>query len=114
MARRKTKKQIEEEKNKAREKIAEYFSKADEIFNEDKVWANRYVAKARRLAMKQRIRIVRELKRRFCKHCYSFLKPSVNCRIRTHEGKVVYYCLECKKFMRFPYIKEQKAKRSKK
>ena len=103
-------KKSKEHKEIARERIKILFKQAKEIFKKDKKLANRYVNLARELAMKFKIRIPPELKRRFCKHCYSYLMPSINVRVRTREGKVVYSCLECKKFMRFPYIREQKAK----
>ena len=88
----------------AKEKIAKLFEKANAIFKENKPLANDYVRKARNLAMKFQIkRLPKECNRKFCKHCHSFLVPGKNLRIRTKEGHVVYYCLECKKFMRFPY-----------
>ncbi len=67
--------------------------------------ANRYVELARKIGMRYKVRIPSELKRRFCKHCHSYLVPSKNCRVRLSGRKVVYYCLNCKKFMRFPYRK---------
>lgn len=92
-----------QDKKIARERIPILFREADTVFKKDKKLANRYVEIARKIAMKYRIKIPKELKRRFCKHCYSFLKPNLNVRIRNREGKTVYYCLECKKFMRFPH-----------
>ncbi len=89
--------------NTAKERIQELFKQADEVFDEDPKLADRYVELARKISMKIKVRIPSNLKRKFCKHCYCFLKPGKNCRVRTHEGKVVYYCQKCKKFMRFPY-----------
>ena len=89
-------------KQKAKVEIDLLMKLAKESFKEDKTKSNRYVRKARRLAMKHNIRMNRILKRQFCKHCYSYLMPGSNCRIRTRDGKVVYYCLDCKKYMRFP------------
>ncbi|MFH1637528.1 MAG: ribonuclease P Rpr2/Rpp21/SNM1 subunit [Candidatus Woesearchaeota archaeon] len=42
------------------------------------------------------------LKRKFCKHCGCYFIPGKNLRVRTREGKLIYYCLECKKFWRMP------------
>ena len=100
-------------KNKdiAKERIEILFKQAKEVFKKDKKLANKYVKLARELAMKFKIRIPSRLKRRFCKHCYSYLVPSVNARVRTRDGKVVYYCLECKRYMRFPYLREKKEKK---
>ena len=81
--------------------VPEYFAQAREVFAKDKKKANLYVHKARNLAMKYNISLPRSLHRQFCKHCHAFLMPGVNCRIRTREGKVIYYCLDCKHYMRF-------------
>ncbi len=87
----------------ALERVKILFKEAEQIFKEDPKLANRYVYLARKISMKFKVRIPRELKRKFCKHCYKYLVPNVNCRVRLHNGHVVYYCLECKKFMRFRY-----------
>jgi ribonuclease P protein subunit RPR2 len=97
------KQKVEKEKKKKQAKIdvLMFFDKAKDSFKESKNNANMYVRKARNLAMKYNIRLNRLVKGRFCKHCYSYLVAGKNCRIRTREGKVIYYCLECKKCMRF-------------
>ena len=92
----------------ALERIKTLFKEARLVFKEDKKLANRYVKLARKIAMRYKVRIPSELQKQFCKHCYKFLMPDINCRIRFHNKKIVYYCLECKKFMRFPYIKKEK------
>jgi ribonuclease P protein subunit RPR2 len=89
----------------ARERINVLFKEAEENFSLDKKLANRYVELARKLAMKYRVRIPSEFKRRYCKHCYSYLMPSKNCRVRTKDGMLIVYCLECKKFNKFKYKK---------
>ncbi len=91
-----------ESKQQAREIINDFFLKADDCFSKDKEQANKYIHKARRLAMKHKIRLGK-LKRKFCKHCYCYLKPGMNARVRTNEGKLVIYCKECKKYTRIPY-----------
>ena len=96
----------------ALERIKTLFKEADSMFKEDPKLSNKYVKLARKISMKYKVKIPSELKKRFCKHCHSYLKPSKNCRVRLHNGKVVYYCLNCKKYMRFPYVKEQKARRT--
>ena len=90
-------------KKQAKTDITKYLGLAKESFKQDPKRSNLYVHKARLLAMKHNLRLPKELKRSFCKHCYSYLVPGKNLRVRTHEGHVVYYCLGCKKFMRFPY-----------
>jgi len=92
----------------ARQRIKKLFSEAEKIFPKDKELANKYVKLARKIAMKFNLRMPRGYKRRFCKHCYSYLVPGKNLRVRTRDEKSVYYCLECKKFMRFPLSKGSK------
>jgi len=97
-----------EEQDIALERIKVLFAEAEKAA--DLELANDYVAMARKIAMKYNVKIPPALKRKFCKHCNSYLKPGVNLRVRTNKGKVVYYCMNCKKYMRFPYIKEKKKK----
>ena len=94
----------------ALDRIKTLFKQAGSVFKKDKALANRYVKLARELSMKYKVRIPSNLKRQFCKHCYHYLMPPINLRVRTRQGKVVYYCLDCKKYMRFPYLREKKAK----
>ncbi len=96
-----------EQKKIAEERIKILFQQAQENFSKNKSLANRYVTLARKIAMKVKVRIPLELKRRYCKHCYKYLMPGVNARIRTRIGKVVISCLECKKFMRIPTLKRK-------
>jgi len=88
------------QKEIAKERINILFGQAELIFSKNKSLANRYVTLARKLAMKVKIRISKENKRKFCKHCYKFLMPGKNSRIRTRNGKVIISCFECKKFTR--------------
>ena len=78
-------------------------NKAKEVFDRKPDLAHKYAKKARRIALKYKIKLPLVLKRRICKNCHSFLVPGKNLRVRTHRGHVVYYCLECKKFMRIGY-----------
>ncbi|MBN1792992.1 ribonuclease P [Candidatus Woesearchaeota archaeon] len=107
MATRKHFRKPSKDRKVARERIDILFSQADKAFPERKDLADRYVSLARKIAMKLKVRIRPELKRRFCRHCYKYLRPGVNLRVRTTGGHVTYYCLECKKFMRFVYSKKK-------
>ncbi len=98
------------EKRIARERIGILFKEADKVFSENEGLANRYVTLARKIAMKANIRMPREYKRKFCKHCYKYLRPGVNCRVRTKNNKVVCYCFNCKKYNRYPFLKEKASK----
>ncbi len=86
----------------AKERIEELFKQAELKFKEESTLSDRYVELARKIGMKYKVRMPRELKRRFCKHCYKYLVPGVNCRVRNTNSKIVYSCFNCKKFMRFP------------
>ena len=97
-----------QQKEIAKERVEILFGQAQEVFSTNKGLANRYVNLARKIAMKVRIRIPKELKRKYCKHCYKFLMPGKNSRVRTREGKVIISCLECKKFMRIVIKKKVK------
>lgn len=90
------------QKEIALERIRILFREAEEISPKNKSLAGRYVTLARKIAMKVRLHFPLELKRRYCKHCYSFLKPGINARIRIRGGKVIISCWECKKFSRIP------------
>lgn len=91
----------------AKQRIKTLFEQAEKIYNNDPKLADKYVEIARKIAMKINLRFPRGLKRRFCKHCYSYLKPGTNCRIRTRDKKIIYYCMNCKKYMRFPLTKKK-------
>ncbi len=79
--------------------------KAKEAFDAKPDLAHKYAKKARRTALKYKLKLPLNLKRRVCKNCFSYLVPGKNLRVRTTRGHVAYYCLECKKFMRFGYKK---------
>ncbi|MFC1648734.1 ribonuclease P protein component 4 [Nanoarchaeota archaeon] len=101
----------QKEKKIAKERIEKLFLEADEA--SDFAYGDRYVEMARKLSMKYKVRIPSKLQKKFCKTCYKYLRPGVNCRVRTRLGKVVYFCYACKNYMRFPFVKEQKQKRNK-
>jgi ribonuclease P protein subunit RPR2 len=89
----------------AKERITELFRLADKEFHNDAILADKYIQLARKISMKYKVPIPSELKRRFCKHCYTYLVPGVNSRVRLNKDKVVYSCFSCKKFMRYPHKK---------
>ncbi|MBW3014027.1 ribonuclease P [Candidatus Woesearchaeota archaeon] len=85
----------------ALERVRELFKQAEASAPNNLDRAHRYVALARKVAMRYNAKIPVSLQRKFCKHCHHYLVPGVNLRVRTHDGKVVYYCRDCKKYMRF-------------
>ena len=89
----------------AQERIEVLFEQARLAFCAHPERSNRYVELARRIAMRQRIRIAKELRRQFCHHCYSFLVPGKNMRVRVHRGNVVVTCHSCNKKTRFRVVR---------
>ncbi|MDD1720171.1 MAG: ribonuclease P [Methanoregulaceae archaeon] len=85
----------------ARERIAVLFSQAARFFPECPEWSNRCVDLARKIAMRQRIRIEKEYRRRFCRHCSTYLVPGVTMRVRVQRGRVIVTCLACRRQMRY-------------
>ncbi|MBI2557741.1 ribonuclease P [Candidatus Woesearchaeota archaeon] len=86
----------------AKERIKLMFELAKDNLRKDSRISDKYVKMARRIAMKHKIRLPSSLKKRFCKNCHKYLVPSVNCRIRIHKHRLIYYCLSCKHYMRHP------------
>ncbi|MBU0460097.1 MAG: ribonuclease P [Nanoarchaeota archaeon] len=97
----------QKQKQIAQERIKILFDQAEQAFQKNKALANRYVTLARKLAMKVKLSMPREFKRKYCKHCYKYLKPGINARIRTRDSKVIISCFECKKFTRIPVTKKK-------
>lgn len=93
-----------------RERIARLFSLAEKEFAGNPSRSHRHVQLARKIAMRYNIRLPPGLKRRYCRKCYKYLKPSINCRVRTsaRQRAVIITCLECGHVMRHPYRKEKR------
>ena len=84
----------------AKNRVKFLFQHAKEVFRQDSRLADKYVKLARRIAMKYKIRLHSSLKKRFCKHCHKYLVPGVNSRVRIHKHRIIYYCFNCKHYMR--------------
>ena len=97
------------QKTIARRRINQLFSLAEQYALSSRLnLANRYVEIARKISMRYLVPMPREYKRRFCKHCYHYLLPHVNSRVRIHRGKLITYCHHCKKYTRIPLKNPQK------
>lgn len=94
-----------QQKEIAQQRIVQLFTESEKMFSSHPALAHRYVALARKIAMKTKVKIPLELRRRMCKHCHKYLLPGINARVRTAGGKVIISCFECKKFMRIPIKK---------
>ena len=92
-----------QQKKLALNEVTGLLNKAKTVFDEKPDLADKYVQKARRTALKYKVKLPLEYKRSICKNCHGFLVPGKNLRVRTHKGHMVYYCLKCKGFMRVGY-----------
>jgi len=89
----------------AMERVRILFKLAEEAFPADPARAQRYVDLARRIAMRTRLRLPRDLRRRVCRRCKAFLVPGATSRtrIRQHrEPHVAVTCLKCGATARIP------------
>ena len=91
------------------QRIMLLLSRADEEVYIDEGLARRYVYLALRLASKARIRIPRDLRRKFCRKCYTPLIPGFTARYRIRsrrEKHLVVTCLRCGYIRRYPLRKK--------
>jgi len=95
-----------EAKNVAKQHIEELFKQADAIFSTRPLLAHRYVHMARQIQMRHKVRMPKELKRKFCKHCYNYIRTGRNGRVRIRDGTLTIYCDNCRKFTRVPFKRE--------
>ena len=86
----------------AENRVKLMFQLAKEVFKNNSGLADKYIKIARRVAMKHKIKLSSSLKKKFCRHCHKYLVPSVNCRVRLHKHRLIYYCPHCKHYMRHP------------
>jgi ribonuclease P protein subunit RPR2 len=87
------------------ERIRILFRLAEEVFRDNPERAQRYIDLARRIAMRVRIHLPKDLRRRICRRCKGFLVPGVNCRVRIRQRRephVTITCLRCGATMRIP------------
>ena len=92
-----------QQKKLALNEIDMLFKQAKELFDKKPDLADKYTQKARRTALKYKVKLPLKYKRSICKNCYKYLIPGRNLRVRTHKGHMVYCCLNCKGFMRVGY-----------
>jgi len=76
------------------------FSKAKEIIKQDERMAARYIKKAKRIAMRHNLRMPREIRKRFCRRCYSLFTLN-NSKTRIKHGFIVIHCLKCGRIYRY-------------
>jgi ribonuclease P protein subunit RPR2 len=87
----------------ALERVGKLFAQAEESFKEHPELSKRYIALARRIATRYKVRLTVAQKRLFCKKCNAYLKNGINSRARLSRGTLVVTCLECKNIRRMNY-----------
>ena len=98
------------------ERINVLFRLAKEKIREEPELAQRYAEIARKIAMRTKIRLPKEYRQMICRHCKSFIYPSVNCRVRIQQRRephMVITCLVCNKIIRMP-LRTKNSKKEKK
>ena len=103
MAQHRRKKNKDLSKKIAEERIICLFESAEQNFKTHPDRAQRYVSLARLIGMRYRVRLTRDQKRCVCKHCYLYLVPGNNCRVRLKGSMVLKTCFVCGKQSRYPY-----------
>lgn len=89
----------------ADENIAHYFEQAKQRYATAPDLAHRYMAMARKMALRFRVRIPSDLRWRVCNKCCHYLVPAKNARVRVDKGMRIILCKDCKSISRFRYKK---------
>ncbi|MBO8179912.1 MAG: ribonuclease P [Archaeoglobus sp.] len=96
----------------AKERVSYLIKRAEEWKNVDYELARRYVELAKRIAMKYRVRIPKELKITYCKKCLYPYKAG-KFRVRVRKGRVIIKCLNCGFERRIPIRPRRSSKKLK-
>ena len=96
--------------------IVDLLEKADEVIRTDMEMAQKYASQARKIQMRTRVKFPPQWKKRFCKHCKSFLSPGINCRVRLSSTNrvIAIKCFQCDKYTRIPYYRRTEEKNERK
>ncbi|MHA1708002.1 MAG: ribonuclease P protein component 4 [Candidatus Heimdallarchaeaceae archaeon] len=106
--RRKKAKIIIIEREEVQKQIRFLLKKADILMSKKPELAQNYAQRAKKIQIKTRTRFPSEWRKRFCKHCKTFLYPGINAQYRlSSSNKVVAIkCLHCNSYTRIPYYKK--------
>ena len=97
----------------AKERIDKLFEQADSAAEKKHYSeATRYIALARKIAMKHNLKLSSEQKKKFCHSCYSYVVPgkTLSVRINPDYQAVEYICQKCGKVTRYGYRNEKSEK----
>ncbi len=79
----------------AEERIHRLFELAEQELGKKPERSKRYVHIARELSKKHRVRMSREMKKKFCKKCGAYLKKGKNSETKTIGTLTIVKCIEC-------------------
>ena len=94
-----------------RERIAFLIEEAQAHIHEQPERAARMIYLARKYSTRYKVRFTSAQRRRICRKCATLLVPGTNCRVRTRDGKLIYFCMACKSHDRIPFRRDQKKRR---
>ena len=97
------------QKQIAKERIEILFSEAEKVFKSNPKRAAEHIKAAHKIAMRYRVHLGGGLKRKFCKKCFSYLKPGVTSTIRLNKSMLITTCKNCGAVKRLPYKPKNKA-----
>jgi ribonuclease P protein subunit RPR2 len=89
----------------AKERIRILFEEAEKAYPEHPERAQRYADLARKIAMRARVHLPRDLRRRICSKCKAYLVPGSSSRTRIRQRRephVAITCLKCGHTTRIP------------
>jgi len=84
----------------AKERMEILLKEAEMVQGSEPDLARRYIKLAKKIGMRYNVHVPKDLKRKYCKYCYSFL-PSKGRRLKS--GTVTIKCLWCNKTVRQTY-----------
>ncbi|VVB54148.1 Ribonuclease P protein component 4 [uncultured archaeon] len=78
-------------------------------------YADRYLAIARKIALRSSVPLPKQVKMRLCKGCHKYLMPGKTSRVRlnSESHRVETKCLSCGRVQCSPYLREQRVRRKK-
>jgi ribonuclease P protein subunit RPR2 len=89
----------------ARERIQILLERACALHHTEPEESLRCIVLARRISMRLRVRIPKDLRRLFCRRCLQVLVPGESGRVRIHRGKVIVTCRACGRQKRYPVVR---------
>ncbi|MCK4268882.1 MAG: ribonuclease P [Methanogenium sp.] len=87
------------------ERIRILFEQAERFHSENPEWSRGCIRLARKIGMRQRVRIPSPYNRRYCRNCSEYLVPGRNMRVRIHNAMVIVTCKNCGNQRRYRLVK---------